>query len=47
MMLTPERWTQVQAVFHQVVDLPKPQREAVLAGLCESDEALACAVREL
>jgi serine/threonine-protein kinase len=46
-MLTPERWAAVQAVFHKIADVPKSERDAVLAGLCGADTALEQAVREL
>jgi serine/threonine-protein kinase len=36
----PERWQQIQSIFHQVVDRPQPERTAALESACGGDESL-------
>ncbi|MEO1085205.1 MAG: serine/threonine-protein kinase, partial [Acidobacteriota bacterium] len=39
--MTPERWRQVEAIFHRVVDASPGEREALLREECGGDPALA------
>lgn len=41
------RWELVQALFHQVADMPGPAQRAVLEGRCHSDPVLMMEVRDL
>jgi serine/threonine-protein kinase len=41
------RWQAIQALFHDVADLPADQQSAALAHVAERDPALAATVREL
>src|SRR5262245_30961727 len=47
MMLTPERWAEVQVAFHKVADLTRAEQDRVLSGVCGSDSELEQAVRDL
>src|SRR5262245_4526869 len=44
---TPERWQQVKAIFEEVVDLDRADREAYLASACSGDESLRKDVEDL
>jgi eukaryotic-like serine/threonine-protein kinase len=41
------RWERIQAVFHDAVDRPPPERPALVTALCHGDADLASAVLEL
>jgi len=45
MMSADPRWERIQALFHEVVDLPNSEREARLAEVASEDTALADTVR--
>ena len=45
--LTPERWTTIQEIFHQVADLSVPEQAIALDRLCGSDLDLRRAVHDL
>ncbi len=38
--MTPERWRQLEAVFHEAVELQEEERAAFLAKVCGSDGQL-------
>ena len=45
--MTPERWRQVEAVYHTVIARPAGERAGVVADLCGSDEVLRHEVESL
>jgi len=47
MPMSPERWEQVQAVFHKAVELAEDKREAYLAEVAQADPSLAEEVRHM
>jgi eukaryotic-like serine/threonine-protein kinase len=42
--MDPEAWTRVQAVFHQAVELPEPDRRAFVQASCAGEAEIAAAV---
>jgi hypothetical protein len=38
--MTPERWRQIESVFHEAAARPEPDRTAFLREACAGDEAL-------
>jgi eukaryotic-like serine/threonine-protein kinase len=45
--MDPERWQQIQSIFHQVVDRPQPERAAALDAACGGDASLIAEVAPL
>ena len=45
--MTPERWQQVEDVYHTVMARPARERAGAVAELCSSDEALGNEVESL
>ena len=45
--MTPERWQQVQAIFHAALEQPPSAREAYLAAVASDDDELSREVRSL
>jgi hypothetical protein len=45
--VTPERWQQVQSIFHQALEKPSPARDAYLDEVAAADAELAREVRSL
>jgi len=43
----PERWQQIQSIFHQVVDRPEPERADALDAACGGDTSLIAEVAPL
>src|SRR5687768_13394856 len=46
-MLTPERWSQLDRLYHEALDYPADRRAAFLAQACGEDPALRQAVESL
>ena len=42
-----ERWSRIQGVFHEAVELPASEQRAFVARACEGDSALAAEVRAM
>jgi serine/threonine-protein kinase len=38
--MTSERWKKIQAIFHEAVELPEPEQEALVDRACGGDDAL-------
>ena len=46
-VMTPERWEQVDRLFHAAIDVEPGSREEFLADACAGDETLRCEVQSL
>jgi eukaryotic-like serine/threonine-protein kinase len=45
--MSPERWQKIEAIFQDAADLPKDERKAFLANMCDGDIALRSEVEKL
>jgi hypothetical protein len=45
--MSPERWRQVEALYHSALDRSPDQRAAFLAGACPGDDELRLEVEDL
>lgn len=45
--LTPERWQQIEAIFHASLETPEPDREPFLLQSCGGDDGLLAEIRNL
>jgi hypothetical protein len=45
--MTPERWRQVEEIYHSAMEREKSQRVAFLKEACGGDEELRCDVESL
>jgi serine/threonine protein kinase len=43
----PDRWRQVELLYHSALERPEPARDAFLREACQEDEELRCEVRSL
>ena len=45
--MTPDRWLQVESLYHSALEREEPARDAFLREACQGDEELRCEVRSL
>ena len=45
--MRPDRWRQVESLYHSALERPEPARDAFLREACREDEELRCEVRSL